>query len=67
VAQLWRQQQRGPGAGYDHGAKSSAWMVLSNLTPRVDARRIKKLRRNLGITTLYVTHDQEEALTLSTG
>jgi len=26
---------------------------------------LKKLQKNLGITTLYVTHDQEEALTLS--
>ena len=29
------------------------------------AGNFKKLQRDLGITTLYVTHDQEEALTLS--
>ncbi|MBM3450032.1 MAG: ABC transporter ATP-binding protein, partial [Armatimonadetes bacterium] len=41
---------------------------LSNLDVklRVDVRaEIKRLQRDLGITTLYVTHDQEEALTLS--
>lgn len=41
---------------------------LSNLDAklRVGLRReLKKLQKNLGITTLYVTHDQEEALTLS--
>lgn len=41
---------------------------LSNLDAklRVGLRdELKKLQRNLGITTLYVTHDQEEALTLS--
>ena len=41
---------------------------LSNLDAklRVDLRlELKRLQRNLGITTLYVTHDQEEALTLS--
>ncbi len=26
---------------------------------------LKKLQKNLGITTIYVTHDQEEALMLS--
>lgn len=41
---------------------------LSNLDAklRVGLRQeLKQLQRNLGITTLYVTHDQEEALTLS--
>ena len=41
---------------------------LSNLDAklRVGLRsELKNLQRNLGITTLYVTHDQEEALTLS--
>ena len=41
---------------------------LSNLDAklRVQMRSvIKKLQRRLGITTIYVTHDQEEALTLS--
>lgn len=41
---------------------------LSNLDAklRVGLRgELKQLQRNLGITTLYVTHDQEEALTLS--
>jgi iron(III) transport system ATP-binding protein len=41
---------------------------LSNLDAklRVGLRReLKRLQRELGITTLYVTHDQEEALTLS--
>ena len=41
---------------------------LSNLDAklRVQMRTvIKKLQRRLGITTIYVTHDQEEALTLS--
>lgn len=41
---------------------------LSNLDAklRVGLRsELKKLQKNLGITTLYVTHDQEEALTLS--
>jgi iron(III) transport system ATP-binding protein len=41
---------------------------LSNLDAklRVDLRReLKRLQKELGITTLYVTHDQEEALTLS--
>ena len=41
---------------------------LSNLDAkiRVQVRQeIRKLQRELGITTLYVTHDQEEALTLS--
>jgi ABC superfamily ATP binding cassette transporter, ABC protein len=33
---------------------------------RVDLRKeLKRLQKDLGITTLYVTHDQEEALTLS--
>ena len=42
---------------------------LSNLDAklRVDMRtEIKKLHQNLGITTVYVTHDQIEAMTLST-
>lgn len=41
---------------------------LSNLDAklRVDMRlELKRLQKELGITTLYVTHDQEEALTLS--
>lgn len=41
---------------------------LSNLDAklRIDMRlELKRLQRELGITTLYVTHDQEEALTLS--
>ncbi|MGT2784760.1 ABC transporter ATP-binding protein [Streptococcus merionis] len=41
---------------------------LSNLDAklRVDMRKeLKRLQKELGITTLYVTHDQEEALTLS--
>lgn len=41
---------------------------LSNLDAklRVGLRgELKKLQQDLGITTLYVTHDQEEALTLS--
>lgn len=41
---------------------------LSNLDAklRVELRReLKRLQKELGITTLYVTHDQEEALTLS--
>ena len=33
---------------------------------RIDMRmELKRLQKDLGITTLYVTHDQEEALTLS--
>ena len=41
---------------------------LSNLDAklRVQLRNeLKKMQRDIGITTLYVTHDQEEALTLS--
>ena len=41
---------------------------LSNLDAklRIDIRmELKRLQKELGITTLYVTHDQEEALTLS--
>ena len=41
---------------------------LSNLDAklRLDMRmELKRLQKELGITTLYVTHDQEEALTLS--
>lgn len=41
---------------------------LSNLDAklRIELRReLKRLQKELGITTLYVTHDQEEALTLS--
>lgn len=41
---------------------------LSNLDAklRVGLRsELKKLQKNLGITTIYVTHDQEEAMTLS--
>lgn len=41
---------------------------LSNLDVklRIDMRmELKRLQKELGITTLYVTHDQEEALTLS--
>jgi spermidine/putrescine ABC transporter ATP-binding subunit len=41
---------------------------LSNLDAkiRVQVRQeIRKLQKDLGITTMYVTHDQEEALTLS--
>jgi iron(III) transport system ATP-binding protein len=41
---------------------------LSNLDAklRVQMRAtIKKLQRRLGITTIYVTHDQEEALAIS--
>lgn len=41
---------------------------LSNLDAklRIDMRmELKSLQKELGITTLYVTHDQEEALTLS--
>lgn len=41
---------------------------LSNLDAklRLETRaELKKLQRNLGVTTVYVTHDQEEALTLA--
>ena len=41
---------------------------LSNLDAKIRASvraEIRKLQQNLGITTVYVTHDQEEALTLS--
>ena len=41
---------------------------LSNLDAklRIDMRlELKRLQKELGITTLYVTHDQEEALTIS--
>jgi iron(III) transport system ATP-binding protein len=41
---------------------------LSNLDAKVRVQvraEIKKLQKELGITTVYVTHDQEEALTLS--
>ncbi len=42
---------------------------LSNLDARLRAQmriELLKLQRDLGITTVYVTHDQEEALALST-
>ena len=41
---------------------------LSNLDAKIRVQvraEIKKLQRQLGITTIYVTHDQEEALSLS--
>ena len=41
---------------------------LSNLDAKLRLRmreEIKRLQRNLGITTIYVTHDQEEAMSLS--
>jgi iron(III) transport system ATP-binding protein len=41
---------------------------LSNLDAKIRVQvraEIKKLQRELGITTIYVTHDQEEALSLS--
>ena len=41
---------------------------LSNLDAKVRVQvrqEIRKLQQDLGITTMYVTHDQEEALTLS--
>lgn len=41
---------------------------LSNLDAKIRIQvraEIRKLQRELGITTVYVTHDQEEALTLS--
>lgn len=41
---------------------------LSNLDAKIRVRvrqEIRKLQKELGITTIYVTHDQEEALTLS--
>jgi len=41
---------------------------LSNLDAKVRVQvrqEIRKLQKDLGITTLYVTHDQEEALTIS--
>jgi iron(III) transport system ATP-binding protein len=42
---------------------------LSNLDAKLRAEmriELLKLQRDLGITTVYVTHDQEEALALST-
>src|SRR5207253_10106988 len=41
---------------------------LSNLDAKIRVQvraEIRKLQRDLGITTIYVTHDQEEALSLS--
>ncbi len=41
---------------------------LSNLDAKLRLRmreEVKKLQRELGITTIYVTHDQEEAMSLS--
>jgi ABC-type Fe3+/spermidine/putrescine transport system ATPase subunit len=41
---------------------------LSNLDAKIRVQvraEIRKLQKELGITTIYVTHDQEEALTLS--
>jgi ABC-type Fe3+/spermidine/putrescine transport system ATPase subunit len=41
---------------------------LSNLDAKIRVQvraEIRKLQKGLGITTIYVTHDQEEALTLS--
>jgi ABC-type Fe3+/spermidine/putrescine transport system ATPase subunit len=35
--------------------------------PRRAAHEIRAIQRQLGITTVYVTHDQEEALALSDG
>ena len=42
---------------------------LSNLDARLRAQmrvELRRLQRELGITTIYVTHDQEEAMALST-
>ena len=33
--------------------------------PRQPAREIRDIQRELGITTIFVTHDQEEALSIS--
>ena len=40
---------------------------LSNLDAklRVEMRRIKEIQNRIGITTVYVTHDQEEAMAVS--
>ncbi len=45
---------------------SDTTIVKPDAKLRVDLRKeLKRLQKELGITTLYVTHDQEEALTLS--
>ena len=52
--------------------KHSPYFLLDEPLSNLDAKlrvglrsELKKLQKNLGITTLYVTHDQEEALTMS--
>ena len=42
---------------------------LSNLDARLRAQmrvELRRLHRELGVTTIYVTHDQDEAMALST-
>ena len=72
------QHQQNPGGQQQGVALARAFVIepsvllmdepLSNLDAklRVQMRSvIKKLQRRLGITTIYVTHDQEEALAIS--
>ena len=41
---------------------------LGRASFRLETRvELKRLQRNLNVTTIYVTHDQEEAMTLATG
>jgi ABC-type Fe3+/spermidine/putrescine transport system ATPase subunit len=59
------------GAGARAGAQPQILLLdepLSNLDAKIRVQvraEIRKLQKELGITTIYVTHDQEEALTLS--
>jgi ABC-type sugar transport system ATPase subunit len=70
-AQLSGGQRQRVALGRAIARKANAFLLdepLSNLDPslRAQARaELRRLHRQLGITVVYVTHDQEEAMTLS--
>jgi len=66
----WHAAAGGPGQG--PGAHSPEVLLLDEPLSALDAKsrvklrgEIKQLQSDLGITTIYVTHDQEEALSIS--
>jgi iron(III) transport system ATP-binding protein len=69
--QAFRRAAAAPGAGarLGHGAAAlAAGRALSNLDAKLRERmrfELKRLQRDLKLTTVYVTHDQNEALALS--
>ena len=58
-------EKRNIGIVFQSYALFPTMTVYDNIAFGLKLKKLKKMQREFGITTIYVTHDQEEALTLS--